>query len=270
MRAQKRLALKAVPVLVVCAMVLGCAGPEVRPPSQADTLRAYQPRFDEMRRKLVQVKSLLPTERVGDSCDAGAPLNPTLNYRTGSGESTDRTGNNAEVIMEQALPDPDTVLLDNVDVFAYDGATELLESLRWTGPRGPLGENRFELHPPPAYWDESDDRELRAKLERGLSTQYLVVLRVIEYRPPESGDGRTSAGFSSRVVLDGFVVDLRQLKLLCRFTAGDEYEGLAVVNIRPGQGWAGRIYEELQQGAGYEIAEKLEALTGGTADPPQR
>ncbi|QUH04819.1 hypothetical protein HUO13_32180 [Saccharopolyspora erythraea] len=272
MRAPRWLVLKAVPILAACATLLGCGAQEVQRPSQSDTLRAYQPRFDEVRRKLVQVESLLPAGRAGeDSCDAKPPLSPMLNYQGGSVGTNDRAGNNTEVVMEPALQAPDTVLVDNVDVFAYDGATELVQSLRWTGPHGPLGEDRFTLNPPAPQWEERHDRELRATLEQGLSTQYLVVLRVAEYSPPESGDGRTKPlGYSGRVVLDGFVVDLRQLKLLCRFTAGDEYSGLAVINIRPGQGWASRIYEELQQGAGYEIAGKLGALTGGTAEPPQQ
>ncbi|GAA3764731.1 hypothetical protein GCM10022225_58480 [Plantactinospora mayteni] len=266
MRARRWTSLVVLPVLAACATLLGCdRQDEQERPSQAETLRAYQPRFEELRRRLVQVGSVLPAGKVGrDGCQAPAPPDPAFTYRTGDEE---QDGNTAEVFMERSLTEPDTRL--HWDRSFQYGDTLLLDALHWTGPRGPLGENRFELGPPPNYWDEGDDRELRAKMDRALDTPYLVVLRVRAYTPPTSQDGPTEVGFVASVELDGFVVDLRQPKLLCSFGAAGRYSALHVVNIRPGETWGSRVYEELQGSAGRRIAEKLESLTGGSADPPQ-
>ncbi|PZG02718.1 hypothetical protein [Micromonospora deserti] len=257
MRVPNWAGLMTVPLLISFAIVGGCDRQPA--PTQADTLRAYQPRFEDMRRKLVQVTSLLPAEKAkGASCRVKAPLTPTFSYRTNFDYATNRTENNAEIMMAGALTDPDAAR-----DFAY-GGTELLQSLRWTGPRGPLGDNHFEAGPPPGNYEESNDRQLRARLDYGLTTRYLVVLRVVKYTPP----GRDETGFIGGVVLDGFLVDLQQLILLCSFTADASYAALHVINIRPGQSWASRIHEELKESAGYEIAEHLATLTGGVADPP--
>ncbi|MEN3611115.1 hypothetical protein AAH979_16345 [Plantactinospora sp. ZYX-F-223] len=266
MRARKWTALVVLPALAACATLLGCdSRDEEKRPSQAETLRAYQPRFEELRRRLGQVRSVLPTGKVGrDSCQVPGPLDPAFTYRTGDEE---QNGNTAEVFVERSLTEPDTRL--HWDRSFQYGDTLLLDALHWTGPRGPLGENHFELWPQPYYWDEGDDRELRATLDRALDTPYLVVLRIRTYTPPTSQDGRTAIGFVASVELDGFVVDLRQVRLLCSFGAAGRYAALHVINIGPGQSWGSRVYEELQGSAGRRIAEKLESLTGGTADPPR-
>ncbi|MGY6651592.1 hypothetical protein ACXIZN_05440 [Amycolatopsis sp. TRM77291] len=262
MRALNRL------LLVLCSglVVAGCEpdGPDV---SQADTLRSYQPRFEEVRRKLAQTKSLLPSAKVGSaSCAVPTPLDPKFTYTTEYDVRTGQSANNVEIISERALTDPDT-RVKYMDTFEYD-PTQLIEALRWTGPHGPLGDGRIELLPPAATWDEEDDRKLRAELDVGLGTRYALVLRTIEYTPPHRIDEPTRKEFYSRVVTDAFVVDLRRPALLCSFTADAKYSDLAVMyNSRTS--WAAAMYENMSDNLGYQIVRQLETLTGGTASKPK-
>ncbi|MFC0105905.1 hypothetical protein [Kibdelosporangium aridum] len=262
MRALKRILL----ALASWVVVTGC-GPDVPAVSQADTLRAYQPHFVEVRRKLLQVKSLLPAARVGSaSCAVPAPLNPKFMYTTEYDVRTGQSANNVEIISERALTDPDTQV-KYMDAFEYD-PTQLIEALRWTGPHGPLGDNQIELLPPAATWNEDDDRKLRTKLDIGLNTRYALVLRTIEYTPPQRIDEPTRKEFYSRIEADAFVVDLHQVALLCSFTADAEYSDFAVLyNNRTS--WSATMYENMAGSLGYQIIKHLEQLTGGTVGKPK-
>jgi hypothetical protein len=253
-------------VLALWGVVAGC-GPDAPAVSQADTLRSYQPRFEEIRRKLAQVKSLLPAAKVGSaSCAVPAPLNPKLTYTTDYDVRTGQSTNNVEIISERALTDPDT-RVKYMDAFEYD-PTQLIEAVRWTGPRGPLGDNQIELLPPAGTWDEEDDRRLRTKLDIGLNTRYALVLRTIEYTPPQRIDEPARKEFYSRMVADAFVVDLQQVAVLCSFTAEAEYSDFAVLyNNRTS--WSATMYENMASSVGRQIVEHLEKLTGGTVGKPK-
>lgn len=262
MRPSKRILL----VLLSSVIVAGC-GPDTPAISQADTLRSYQPRFEEVRGKLAQIKHLLPTAKVSSaSCSVPAPLNPKFTYTTEYDVSTGQSTNNVEIISEQALTDPDTQV-KYMDAFEY-GPTQLRQALRWTGPHGPLGDNQFEIHPPVAYWNDKHDRELRTKLDIGLNTRYALVLRTIEYTPPRRIDEPARKEFYSGIVVDAFVVDLQQVTLLCSFTADTNYSGLSVAYTGH-TSWSEAMYEFMARQLGNRITEHLEKLTGGTIDEPK-
>jgi hypothetical protein len=232
--------------------------------SQADTLRSYQPRFDEVRHKLAQVKSLLPAAKVDSaSCAVPTPLNPKFTYTTDYDPATGQSANNVEIFSERALTDPDTqVKYTGENAFEFD-PTQLLQALRGTGPHGPLGDNTVEMYPPAASWSQDEDRELRTELDIGLNTRYGLVLRTRDYTPPEAIREPTREGFYGHVVMDAFVVDLQQVTLLCSFTADAEYS-LDFAIVLGGESWASSMIRNMRRDLGYQITDNVEKLTGGT------
>lgn len=249
-------------VLASGVLVAGCG--EDEPPSPIEVFRAYQADFEAVRQRLRQVPSVLPDGRAGTpSCDARVPPDPPFVYRTDA-----LAESNAEVMMERSLADPD-IRMHYEEGFEF-GPTHLLTALRWTGPRGPLGDNSLEYPQAdrPISVDETLHR-LRTRLNYGRATRYVVVLRQVEYVPPEIEvklvAGASWRTFIGRIVLDAFVVDLRELRLLCRFSVDAEANPMMVVyRVSPRLG----IYEDLQVDTRSAIAAQLASLTGGTADAP--
>jgi hypothetical protein len=246
-------ALKIPAAALALTLTAACNGSE---DPRLTALRAYETDYSTIRDQLAEVGTLLPTAPVGDeACADDGALNPVFEYRT----ETPHEGN-AEILMEAALTDPD-IVTDYRGAFTF-GATDLLASLRLTGAHGPLGDSVYTY---PDHQDFDED-ELRAQLENGVATRYIVVLRVIEYAPPGTAlSSDEHFGFEGGVILNGFVIDLHQMTLACWFTARGEPS--SYVTWMEGAGSAAESqYAQIQDEASLEIMTDLLTLTGGSVD----
>lgn len=216
----------------------------------------YGSDYEALSQRLAQVPGILPAEPVDQpSCTVPAPLDPPLAYSDvvyGEPDEPDNT----EIVTERTLTDP--LLEDDIDDHVVY-PSDLLGLVRAsTHPPDPEPGGRV---PHPDLDSELSSDQIRARLENGLATRYLVVLRPVSYVPY----GDTDFGFAEGSVdLDGFVVDLHNLTLLCSFDVQEETTLVTAVVGDMAPSYQMQLYEDLLGLATGRIREQLTALTGGT------
>jgi len=186
-------------LLVFLVFPIGC-GPKI-----SDVLKKYEGDFQKKREQFKAIAQALPP--MGGPETPCNNINPPLQFN----EKTKQT--NTEIIMFDQLADPD---LDPKFDFYFSGELgELLNGLRWTGPKNPLS--------PDVLGKRGKDME--QGLKAALDDRYLVVNRVVELTESKAIDEQTFT--PGQVRIETFVVDLSNNKPLCNFTI----EGKSAPNV---------------------------------------
>jgi hypothetical protein len=182
--------------LTLCTLsviFVGC-GPSVK-----DVIKKYEGDFQKKRSQLKTVADALPPAGSMNGKTPCAALNPPLMFN----EKT--KSYNTEMVMYEELLDPDVE-----PVFDVAPNSELLTSLKWTGPKNPLSSSVLD----------DNGRDMEKIMKTALDYRYLVVNRVASLKMPTAIDEKTFSPGS--ITIEGFIVDLNTNKTLCNFVLSAE------------------------------------------------
>ncbi len=183
-------------------LLLLLASPVACGPKVSDVLSKYGGDFQKKREQWNAIAQALPP--VGSPETPCTALNPPLQFN----EKTQQF--NTEIVMFDQLADP-----DGEPKFDFYFSGNLLNGLRWTGPKNPLSSDVLGRQ----------GKDMERELKDALGYRYLVVNRVTKLTDPIAlNDQAFSPG---QVQIETFVVDLSNNKALCNFTI----EGKSATNV---------------------------------------
>lgn len=182
--------------LILLVSQLGC-GEKI-----SDVLKKYEDDFQKKRDQFRSIANSLPPK--GSPRVPCTSFNPPLQFN----EKTKQF--NAEMIMYEQLLDPDAE--PQFDLVSHG---DLLNGMRWTGPKSPLSSSVLS----------NSGKDMDKSLQEALDYRYLIVNRVSELVEPVAIDEKTFS--PGHVNIETFVVDLSSNKPLCNFVI----EGKSAANV---------------------------------------
>lgn len=183
-------------------------------------------------------------------------LSPKPVYSAKNAES-----NNIEIVMYDQLLDPDIRSDGNNRRLDLLLAGNLLTGMQWTGPKNPMSSSVLDK--------SSRDTDTEQTLKRGLSEQYLVVLRPVSFVAPVATDESTfRPGIAD---IEGFIVNLPDQKVAGSLRYSAQSADRVEYSAKKGDNTATRqsqleefAYSSLYEDARKKLKALLEQTTGGS------
>lgn len=213
--------------------------------TKQDVIARFAPQCAAMREKLKDLHAKLPAPgQISEPVERVEFEPPTPVY-----DAKSKTGN-TEIVMDEDLlrpeDDPEFDLMLSLD---------LNRCLAWAGPESPLAESA----------KSSAAGSIEEEFKRALSWQYLVVVRVVSYEPPQIvADGKFSGGDAS---FEAFVFRASDSKLLVAFPFAAKSAENISYSYKPTDSKQERaaafVKSSAYTAARKSLAEKLVQVTGG-------
>ncbi len=163
-----------------------------------DVVNRFKPQYTALRTRLQQVAQKVPQQ--ASEQQVTQALAPRPAYTEDAKEAL-----NTDVLMYEHLLDPDAKL-DTGTQLDLTLTNHLLRALQWTGASNPMSASALK--------SQATDSVI-GDLEQGLQIRYLVVARVVAYKPVVAVDKDTFSG--GQAAIDGYLIDLSNQTIVCSF-----------------------------------------------------
>jgi len=197
-------------LLAIVALFQGGCGKKI-----SEVLKQYEGDFKKKREQLQSIARSLPSEATEKPC---AGLQPPLQFNQKTGSF------NTDMLMFEEVADPDAT--PEFDLLL---SGDLLNAIRWTGPRNPLSSSVLG----------NRGADMEKSLKSALDYRYLVINRVTDLKKPQPVNETTYT--PGRVTVNVFVVDLRTSEVLCSFKVRAESAASTSYTYKKGESQAQRL-----------------------------